>query len=118
MFIWNSRWTCSGWIFYPGKPHPFGNEWYTDCCALYGILFVVELVEGKAHPQCRRMAEEEMRESLERSFRAYGETLETVTLIKYMGRVLTVGYDDCPAVVGNLRKARKSWMRMTMIMSR
>ena len=49
MFICNSRWTCSGWIFYSGKPHPFWNEWYTDCCALYGILFVVDLVEGKDH---------------------------------------------------------------------
>ena len=51
MSIWNSRWTFPGWIFCPWKPHPFGNEWHTDYCALSGILFVVELVEGKERPQ-------------------------------------------------------------------
>ena len=50
MSIWHSRWTCPGWIFCPWKPHPFGNEWHTACCALSGIFFVVEFVEGKAHP--------------------------------------------------------------------
>ena len=47
--IWNSRWTCPGWISCPRKPHPFVNEWHTAFCELSGILFVVELVEGKAH---------------------------------------------------------------------
>ena len=35
-----------------------------------------------------------------------------------MGRVLTAGDDDCLAVAGNLRKDRKSWMRMTRILIR
>ena len=35
-----------------------------------------------------------------------------------MGRVLTAREDDCPEVAGNLRKARKSWMWITMILSR
>ena len=49
MSIWNSIWTFPGWILCPRKPHIFGNEWYTACCALSGILFVVDLVEGKTH---------------------------------------------------------------------
>ena len=49
MSIWNRIWTCPGWIFCPCNPHPFGNERHTDCCELSGILFVVELVEGKEH---------------------------------------------------------------------
>ena len=49
MAICNSRCTCPGWILCPWNTHLFGNEWNTDCCALDGILFVVELVEGKAH---------------------------------------------------------------------
>ena len=49
MSIWHSRWTFPGWILWPRKPHLFGNEWYTACCALSGILFVVDLVEGKTH---------------------------------------------------------------------
>ena len=35
-----------------------------------------------------------------------------------MGRVLTAGDDDWPVVVGNLRKARKIWMRTTRILIR
>ena len=53
MSIWYNRWTCPGWVFCPRKPHPFGNEWHTACCALTGILFVIELVEGKDRPADR-----------------------------------------------------------------
>ena len=49
MSIWHSIWTCQGWVFCPWNHHPFGNEWHTACCVLSGILFVVELVEGKEH---------------------------------------------------------------------
>ena len=49
--IWHSRWTCLGWILCPRKPHPFENECHTDWCALYRILFIIELVKGKAHPR-------------------------------------------------------------------
>ena len=58
-----------------------------------------------------------MRESLERAFQAYGGLLETVTSFKYLGMVLTTGDDNWPATAGNLRKARKSWMHMTVILS-
>ena len=50
MYIWNSRWKCPGWVFCPRNTHTFGNEWHAYCCAFSGILFGVELVEGKAHP--------------------------------------------------------------------
>ena len=49
MSIWHSRWTCPGWVFCPWNPHPFWNECHTSCCALSWI-FIVELVEIKAHP--------------------------------------------------------------------
>ena len=51
MSIWHNRWTCPGWVFCPRKPHPFGNEYHTACCGMSGILFSVEMVEGKDHPQ-------------------------------------------------------------------
>ena len=51
MSIWNIIWTCTGWIFCHCKTHTFGNECHADCCALSGILFVVELVEGNDHPR-------------------------------------------------------------------
>ena len=56
----------------------------------------------------RRLAEEELRERSESSFQAYGEPLEILTAFSYLGRVMTVGDDDCPAVVGKLQNVRKS----------
>ena len=50
MSLWHQRWICPGWIFYPCKPHPFGNKYHTACCALTNILFSIELVEGKDSP--------------------------------------------------------------------
>ena len=35
-----------------------------------------------------------------------------------MGRVVTAGYDDWPAVVGNIQKARKSWGRLLRVLIR
>ena len=66
----------------------------------------------------RRLAEEEIWESTEMSFEAYGKKLKTVTSFKYLGRILTAGDDDWPAVAGNLGKARKSWGRLQRILSR
>ena len=65
--------------------------------------------------KCRRLAEEELRNNLERDFQAYLEPLETVTLFKYL---LTVGDDDWTAVSGNLRKARKTLVWIKTILSR
>ena len=52
------------------------------------------------------------------AFEAYGTQLEAVTSFKYLGRILTTGDDDCPAVAGNLGKARKSWGRLKRILRR
>ena len=59
-----------------------------------------------------------MRDSTERAFEAYGKPLETVSTFKYLGRVMTAGDDDWPAVAGNLVKARKSWGSLSRILSR
>ena len=32
-----------------------------------------------------------------------------VTAFRYLGRVMTAGDDDCPTVVENLQRERKSW---------
>ena len=37
---------------------------------------------------------------------------------KYMGRALMAGNDNWTEVAGNLRKARKSWVQITRILSR
>ena len=51
MSIWFNRFTCPGWVFCPRKPHPFGNKYHSASCGLAGIMFVVELVEGKDRPK-------------------------------------------------------------------
>ena len=56
-------------------------------------IYVAQCTKGE-EMKCRRMAEEEMKESLERSFQSYGKPLETATLFKYLRRVLTAGDDE------------------------
>ena len=60
----------------------------------------------------RQLAEAEIRERTERAFKAYGDQLESVPRFTYLGRVMTAGDDDWPAVAGNLKKARRSWGRL------
>ena len=51
-----------------------------------------------AEKKRRRLSEEELRESLERVFQAYGAPLDNVTAFKYLGRVMTARNDDWWAV--------------------
>ena len=51
----------------------------------------------------RRLAEAEMRESLEQAFEAYRKTIQNVSEIIYLGRVLTEIEDDWLTVVCNFR---------------
>ena len=64
------------------------------------------------------MAEAELRDSKERAFEAYGKPLRTVSAFKYLVRVMKAGDDDCPAVAGNLSKARKILGRLSRILCR
>jgi Transposase IS4 len=50
MMVWSSQFTCPGFMFVPRKPHPFGNEWHSICCGISGVMFAIELVEGKDRP--------------------------------------------------------------------
>ena len=66
----------------------------------------------------RRLAEAEIRESTEMAFEVYRKQIESVPRFTYLGRVMTAGDDDWPAVAGNLAKARKSWGRLQGILRR
>ena len=50
MSTWTNKYSCPGWMFVPRKPWPFGNKYHTVCCSLSGILWQMELVEGKDSP--------------------------------------------------------------------
>ena len=47
MSVWTNMWTCPGWMFRLRKPHPMGNEYYSLCRGVSGIMYAIELVEGK-----------------------------------------------------------------------
>ena len=52
------------------------------------------------------------------SFEFYGKQIQSVPSFQYLGRTLTAGDDDWPAVAGNLGKARKIWGGLQRILSR
>ena len=51
MSIWTRKWTCPGWMFVPRKPHPKGNEYHSICCSVSGVMYGIEIVQGKDRPQ-------------------------------------------------------------------
>ena len=57
-----------------------------------------------------------MRESAERSFKAYGIPLKTVTSFKYLGQVLTSADKDWLAVAGSVQKTWKNWAQLERIL--
>ena len=61
---------------------------------------------------------EETKAVTSRAFSAYGHPLDMVPSLKYLGRVILLLYDDWPAVVQKLAKARTVWWRMARILSR
>ena len=51
MSIWTNKFTCPGFMFVPRKPWPFGNEYHMVCCCHSGIMWEIDLVEGKDRPR-------------------------------------------------------------------
>ena len=64
------------------------------------------------------LAETERRENSERVFEAYGAPINLVSEFKYLGMIVTATDDDWLAVIGNLRKARRSWGRLFRVLVR
>ena len=93
-------------------PHPRGEEcdMLVPWRSLNGRHKDTGMCKSGAIKKQRRETETEIRESTERAFEAYGGQLEDVDSFKYLGRVMTAGDDDWPAVAGNLKKARRSWV--------
>jgi hypothetical protein len=53
MSKWLNEYTCPGFMCVPRKPWPLGNEYHTIACGLSGVLYSLELVEGKDEPRER-----------------------------------------------------------------
>ena len=101
-------------------PHP----WCPRCGlqvprkALNGRHLGTAQFKKGAERKQRRLAETETRENSERALHAYVKPMEAVSEFRYLGRILTATDDDCPAVAGNVRKARVSWVRLDRVMGR
>ena len=52
------------------------------------------------------------------SFQAYTRPLATVTLFKYLERVLAAADDNWPEVVGKLFKAQNNWACLERLLGR
>jgi roadblock/LC7 domain-containing protein len=50
MVAWTTKYSCPGWMVVPRKPHPLGNKYHSICCGQTGIMYGIELVEGKDRP--------------------------------------------------------------------
>ena len=51
MSKWLNKWTCPGFMFVPRKPWPCGNEYHSICCSMSGVMYRIEIVEGKHAPR-------------------------------------------------------------------
>ena len=54
--------------------------------------------------------------AITRKFTAYGEELEMVDVFKYLGRLIAMDDIDNQAIRSNMRKARKSWARVSRVL--
>jgi hypothetical protein len=50
MSSWTRKWTYPGFMYIPRKPHSMGKEYHSIWCGISGIMFRIELVEGKNGP--------------------------------------------------------------------
>ena len=51
MSKWVGKFTCPGFCCVPRKPWPLGNEYHTIACGTSGVLYSVEIVEGRDEPK-------------------------------------------------------------------
>ena len=88
MSKWLNKYTCPGFMVVPRKPWPFGNEWHSISCAKSGVMFAVELREGKDQPS-----------DIPKSFNDLGKTvgllLRLTTSIWHTGRVVILDSGFC-----------------------
>ena len=111
MSIWHSIWTHPGCILCPRRTHTFGNECQTSCCEFSGILFVVDLVEGKAHP-CQAVPLEF--EDLDG--KTMGLLLRMMKIYIFTGRYVMIDYGLC--VLKGLIQIRKKGIACSVIKNR
>ena len=64
----------------------------------------------------RCLDEEETRVGIELVIITYGIPLASVTFFNYLGRVILAEYNNWPAVIKNLWRARQKMVRLTKVL--
>jgi hypothetical protein len=76
-------------MFVPRKPHPMGNEYHSMCCGLSGVMYSIELVEGK----------DRTRQLLPKEYSEHGRTIgllmRLTESIHHSGRVVIMDSGFC-----------------------
>jgi hypothetical protein len=88
----------------------------TERGALLGRHQRTQLCREGWDKKVQHEATETTRVALTQSFTAYGDKLERVEVFKYLGQLLAYDNNDTQAMQGNLKKARKSWGRVSRIL--
>ena len=101
-------------------PHPICEncDMFVPWQALNGCHKSTKMCRSGTSRKRRRLAEAELRKSTEMAFEVYRQQIQSVPWFTYLGRVITEGDDDWPAVAGNLAKVWKSWGRLQGILRR
>jgi hypothetical protein len=101
-------------------PHPRCEycDMFVPRPAVYTTHPNTAMCKNGADRKRQRLAVAESRQAKEHVLMARGVPLETVSIFKYLGRLLSNTDEDWPAVYANLRKARKSWARISRILAR
>ena len=50
MIVCMNKFSCPGFMFVPRKLWLFGNEYHRVCCCATGIMWGIDVMEGKDHP--------------------------------------------------------------------
>jgi hypothetical protein len=88
----------------------------TECRALLGRHQRTQLCQEGWDKKVQHEAAETARVALTQSFTAYGDKLERLEMFKHLGWLLAYDDNDTQAMQGNLKKARKSWGRVSHIL--
>ena len=101
MSKWLNKWTCPGFMFVPRKPWPCGNEYHSICCSISGVMYRIEIVEGKDAPR-----EENARKEFSEHPKTVALCLRLTKAIHGTGNVVVMDSGFCvlKAIV-ELRKA-------------
>ena len=110
MSIWMNKFTCPGFMSVPRKPWPFGNEYHTVCCCRTGIMWGIELVEGKDGPsQLGKPKHDEMGSTV-------GLLLQMQVPIFHMGLVVILDSGFC--VLKGIIELHKKGIYMSVLIKK